>query len=208
VRFTLGRLSRGICFLTDYHAPPVYPAEGGTQMSQTEKTNRLAKMALMAAIAAALLFIQIPFPPAPFLKYDPADIPILISGFAFGPLAGVAITFVVSFIQAFFMGGDGIYGFTMHMLATSSFVIVAGLIYKHNKTRKTAVIALLVGSLLMTAVMVAANLIVTPLYMGVPREVVMGMLLTVIIPFNLLKAVINSVVTFLIYKPLSRFLHR
>ncbi|HHX13328.1 MAG TPA: ECF transporter S component [Clostridiales bacterium] len=177
-------------------------------MSQTEKTNRLAKMALMAAIAAALLFIQIPFPPAPFLKYDPADIPILISGFAFGPLAGVAITFVVSFIQAFFMGGDGIYGFTMHMLATSSFVIVAGLIYKHNKTRKTAVIALLVGSLLMTAVMVAANLIVTPLYMGVPREVVMGMLLTVIIPFNLLKAVINSVVTFLIYKPLSRFLHR
>lgn len=178
-------------------------------MNRTEKTARLAKMAMLAAISLALmLLIRIPYPLFPQLVYDPADIPILISTFAFGPLAGLSITFVVSFIQAFLLAGDGIIGFFMHMMATGSFVLVAGLIYKRHKTKKTAVLALAVGSLIMTVIMVGWNLIVTPLYIGVPVQAIIAMVLPIFLPFNLLKAAINSVITFLIYKPIARFLHR
>ena len=178
-------------------------------MNRTEKTVRLAKMAMLAAISLALmLVIRIPFPPAPFLVYDPADIPIIISGFAFGPLAGIMITIVVSFIQAFALGGDGIIGFFMHVMATGSFVLVAGLLYKGHKTKKRAIIALAAGSLLMIVIMIGWNLIITPFYTGAPVEAVIAMILPILLPFNLLKAVLNSIVIFLIYKPIAKYLHK
>ncbi len=178
-------------------------------MNQTEKTVKLAKMAMLCAISAVLVIaVQIPFPPAPFLKYDPADIPIIISAFAFGPVAALVMTAIISFIQAFMLGGDGLIGFFMHLVATGSFVVVAGNIYKKHKTRKTAVIGLLAGVAVMTLTMMGWNLVITPIFLGVPREAVLGMLLPIILPFNLLKAGINAIVTFLIYKPIAKFLHK
>lgn len=178
-------------------------------MQQSQRTIRITKMAMLAAISVVLvLLIRIPYPPAPFLVYDPADIPIFIGAFAFGPLAGLVLTFIVSFIQAFVLGGDGLIGFFMHSVATGSFVLLAGWIYKRNKTRKTAVIALICGTILMTVSMLFWNLLVTPYFLGVPREAVIAMLGTVILPFNLLKAGVNSVVTFLTYKSIAGFLHK
>ena len=178
-------------------------------MNRTEKTVRLTKMAMLAAVSLALvLLIRIPSPPAPFLVYDPADIPIIISAFAFGPLSGISITVVVSFIQAFVLGGDGIIGFLMHVLATGSFVLVAGLIYKGHKTKKRAVIALAAGTLTWVATMIGWNLIVTPFYLGVPMDAVIAMVLPILLPFNLMKAGINSIIVFIIYKPIARFLHK
>lgn len=178
-------------------------------MSQKMNTARLAKLALLAAISCVLmLLIRIPFPPAPFLVYDPADIPIYITAFAFGPVSGLIVTVVVSFIQAFALGGDGVYGFVMHVLATGLFAIVAGSMYRHKKSKKEAVIALIVGVIAMTAMMCVANYYITSMYMGVDRSVVAAMLVPVIIPFNLLKGGINALVTFLVYKRISPFLHR
>lgn len=178
-------------------------------MNSKQNTAKLAKMAIMAAISCVLvLLIRIPFPPMPFLVYDPADIPIYITTFAFGPAAGLLVTLIVSLIQAFALGGDGIYGFIMHVLATGLFAIVAGSIYRHKKTKKEAVIALVIGVLVMTAAMCLFNYIVTPLYMGTPREAVVAILVPAIIPFNLMKGGINAVITFLVYKRISQFLHR
>lgn len=178
-------------------------------MNRSEKTVKITKMAMLAAISVVLvLLIRIPYPPAPFLVYDPADIPIFIGTFAFGPLAGLALTFIVSFIQAFVLGGDGLIGFFMHFVATGTFVLVAGYIYKKSKTRKNAVIGLICGTIIMTASMLLWNLIITPIFLGVPREAVVAMLATVILPYNLLKAGINSIVTFLTYKSIARFLHK
>ncbi len=178
-------------------------------MNRSERTIKITKTAMLAAISLVLiLLIRIPFPPAPFLVYDPADIPILIGAFAFGPLTGIILTVIVSFIQAFMLGGDGIIGFFMHVVATGAFVLVAGHIYKHKKTRKGAVIALICGTIVMTVTMLLWNLLVTPFFLGVPREAVMAMLATVILPFNLLKAGLNAFVTFLTYKSISRFLHK
>ena len=178
-------------------------------MNRSERTTKLTKMAMLAAISVVLvLLIRIPYPPAPFLVYDPADIPIFIGAFAFGPLAGLALTFIVSFIQAFVLGGDGLIGFFMHFVATGTFVVVAGYIYKKNKTRKNAVIGLVCGTIIMTVSMLLWNLLITPIFLGVPREAVIAMLGTVILPYNLLKAGINSIVTFIAYKSIAKILHK
>ncbi|MBC8570776.1 ECF transporter S component [Zongyangia hominis] len=170
-------------------------------------TRKMAMMAMLAAISVVLVIIHVPFPPAPFLEYDPADIPILIGAFAFGPTAGLLITVVVSVVQGFTLSsGSGIIGVVMHILATGSFVLVAGSIYSRKKTRKSAVLGLSLGALTMTVMMVLMNLVFTPIFMNTPIEAVAKMLLPIIIPFNLMKAGINAVVTLVLYKAVSRFL--
>ncbi len=178
-------------------------------MNKNYSTEKITKLGIMVAVSLVLLMIiRIPFPPAPFLVYDPADIPIYITAFAFGPLEGLAVTLVVCIIQAFLLGGDLFYGFIMHFVATGIVAVIIGLMYKKNKTRKTAVIALITGVIVATAIMCVMNLLVTPHYMGAPVSAVVAMIPTVIIPFNLLKAGINSLITFLVYKRISGLLHR
>lgn len=174
------------------------------------KTIRLAKMGMLVAISIVLVyFIHFPiFPAVAFLEYDPADIPILMGTFAFGPLAGIMLTVVTAVIQGVTVSAQsGLYGIIMHIIATSVLVLVAGLIYKKNKTRKGAVIGLICGAIAMMLVMICANMVITPLFMGVPRNVVWD-LMPFIAGFNLVKAGINGLVTFLLYKRISGFLHR
>ena len=178
-------------------------------MNQDKMTTaKLAKLAMMTAVSIVLLLIvRIPFPPAPFLVYDPADVPIYITAFAFGPIEGLVVTLVVCLIQAFGLGGDGLYGFVMHFVATGIVAVAIGMMYRKNKTKKTAVKALVAGVVIAVIVMCIMNLIVTPAYMGAPRSAVLAMIPTVIIPFNLLKAGINALLTFLLYKRISGMLH-
>ena len=172
----------------------------------SEQTRKLTTIAMLTAISAVLItLIHFPlFPTAAFLQYDPADVAILIGAFAYGPVAGVIITVLASFIQAFFLGGDGVYGFLMHVIASSVLAITAGSIYRMRHTRSGAAIGLVAGTLMMGLVMMAANHFITPMFMGAPVAVVDAMLLPVILPFNLLKAGINSAITFLVYKTVSR----
>ena len=160
----------------------------------------------MSALSIVLMIlIRIPFPPAPFLEYDPADIPILISTFLFGPWWGLIMTAAVSVIQGITVSSSsGIIGIIMHFAATGGFVIVAGLIYTRGKNIKRAIIALVAGTLVQTALMVLMNLIFTPIFMSTPVETVIGMLIPVIIPFNLIKAGVNAILTFVVYKFVSR----
>lgn len=174
-----------------------------------KRTVKLAKMAMLAAISIVLVsFIHFPILPAvPFLEYDPADISIFMGAFAFGPMAGLVLTVVVAVIQGVTVSAQsGIYGIIMHILATGAFVLVAGNIYKRKKSRKSAVIALISGTITMTVIMFGANLVVTPLFMGLPVNAVMS-LMPFILGFNLIKAGVNSIVTFLLYKRISKFLH-
>jgi riboflavin transporter FmnP len=178
--------------------------------NRSEKITKLAKMGMLAAISVVLVyFIHFPiFPAVPFLEYDPADIPIFIGTFAFGPMAGLALTVIVSVVQGVTVSAhSGLYGILMHIIATGSFVVVAGNVYKKNKTRKSAVISLICGTVTMVVVMFFANLVITPLFMGAPRDVIMT-LMPFILAFNLVKAGVNSIITFILYKRISNFLHR
>lgn len=171
------------------------------------KTQKLVLLAVLTAISIVLLYI--PFLRFPllvsYLEYDAMDIPILIGGFLLGPAAGMAITFVSALIQGITVSaGSGIYGILMHFIATSAFVLTASMIYRNKKTAGFLIIGLVCGTLAMTAIMIPANLIVTPLFLGMPVSAVAELILPVIIPFNLLKAGINSIVTLLIFLPLSK----
>lgn len=181
---------------------------GAVTLTQ-KKTVKLAKMAMLVAISLLLVNIHFPiFPPIAFMEYDPADIPILIGTFAFGPAAGILITVVTALLQGFTVSAaSGLYGILMHIIATGTYVLVAGFIYKFHKGKKSAVIALIAGTLAMTAIMVPANLTITPYFMGVPVDAVTA-LLPFIIAFNLIKAGVNGFITFLVYKRVSKFLHR
>ena len=173
---------------------------------EKENVRKLTVMAMLVAVSVVLVYLlHFPlFPTASFLEYDPADIPILIGTFTYGPVAGLILTIVASAVQALTVSAQsGIYGFLMHVISTGTLCLVAGLIYKQKHTRLGAGIALICGSLAMGLVMMAANHFITPFFMQVPVEVVDTMLLPVFLPFNLLKAGINSLITFFVYKTVS-----
>ena len=166
----------------------------------------LTVMGMLCAVSVILVsIIHFPlFAAAPFLEYDPADVPIFIATFSFGPLAGLLLTVVTSVIQGVTVSASsGLYGILMHIISTGSFCLVAGVIYKKLHTKKGAAISLVIGTLTMTLVMIPSNLFITPYFMGAPVSVIKGLLLPAIIPFNFVKAAVNSVITFFLYKRIS-----
>jgi len=174
-------------------------------MGSNNKTLRMTQMGMLAAISIVLiLLLRIPiFPSAAFLEYDMADVPVLLGAFILGPIPGLIVLFVVSLIQAFLLGGNGIIGLIMHFFASGALVVVASFIYRRfGQTTVSLIVGLIAGGLCMTALMIPFNMIFIPLLFGVGREVVVGLLLPIIIPFNLIKAGLNSVIFFLIFKSL------
>ncbi|MBQ3054741.1 MAG: ECF transporter S component [Oscillospiraceae bacterium] len=165
------------------------------------KLKKLTGAAILSGLSIALMYLlRIPMPGAPFLEYDMADIPILIGTFAYGPLAGFAMTLVVSVIQGVTVSAaSSWYGIVMHVLATGSFVLTAGNLYQGNHTKKGAGIALAFGSLVQVIVMFFANLLITPFYMGMEVRAVLSFM-PIIMLFNVLRVIINSAVTFVTYK--------
>lgn len=179
--------------------------------AKNQTLKKIAVAGLMSALSLVLIaVIRIPIiPSAPWLVLDGGDIPILMSGFLLGPWWGLLVTVVASLIQALVFSSDGIIGGLMHILASGAFVVVSGLIYQKWKTFKGALVGLLVGGLTMVAVVIPANIYITPLlYTNMTPEMVLPLIPTAILPFNAIKAAVNTVLVLLIYKPISRALKK
>ena len=173
------------------------------------KTQRLTLAAMLAAMAYAAMLITRPLPAvAGFLSYDLKDVVVAIAGFLLGPATAGLITIVVSLIEMLTVSSTGPIGLLMNILSTAAFVLPSAIVYRRSRTLRSAAIGLAAGVALMTVMMLAWNYIVTPLYMGVPREVVAGMLIPTFLPFNLMKGGLNAGITMLLYKPLSSALRR
>ncbi len=173
--------------------------------------DRLVKLGMLTALSIILVYaIHFPiFPSASFLEYDMADVPILIGTFLYGPWWGLALTATVSLLQWLLVSPQSLWvGAVMHFCATGSYVIAAGLIYRQNKTRTGALIGMAIGCVLQTLMMIPMNLIFTVHFFGVPKETVIALLPTAIIPFNAIKTVVNSLITFLLYKRVSKLFER
>jgi riboflavin transporter FmnP len=148
-------------------------------------------------------FIHFPIlPQAPFLLYDPGNVFLLIGSFKLGPKIGVLMCFITAILFALITGQGGPYGALMNFLATGTLIFVSSQIYLLNHTKRGAILGMILGTLAMTLIMIPANLIITPFYLGVEREIVIKMLIPAIIPFNLLKGIISGVLTFILYKRL------
>ncbi|MDR1754252.1 MAG: ECF transporter S component [Eubacterium sp.] len=174
-------------------------------------TQNLVTISLLAGIAyVVMLFGRIPMPLVSGidLKYDPKDIVIVMSGFLFGPLPMILISAVVSFIEMFTVSETGWIGLIMNIVSTCSFSLPAAIIYKSRHSIKRAVIGLIIGCIFMVTVMLLWNYFLVPLYLGVPRDVVVGMLTPVFLPFNLIKGGLNAALAMLLYKPLSNILRK
>lgn len=166
-------------------------------------TRRMVTMAMLSAMGIVMgAFFEFPIiPTAPFLLYSPADIPVLVGTMIYGPIPGLIMTAIVSVLQSLTRGSGGPIGCIMHLAATGAMTLVIGFIYRGSRqTLSRAVIALSAGTATMTAVMVGMNLLLTPLFMGVDLQVVIGMLIPAVIPFNVVKAGLNSVVTFIVFR--------
>lgn len=168
---------------------------------KTMSTQELTTLAMITAIAYALV-ASIRIPVVLFLKYEPKDVIIAIGGFIMGPMAVVISSVVVALLEMFTISETGIIGCIMNCLSTCSFACTAAMVYKRDHTMRGAITGLAVGAGFMTCVMLLWNYLITPLYMGVSRTDVAGLLIPAFLPFNLLKAGLNSSITLLLYKPL------
>jgi riboflavin transporter FmnP len=165
-------------------------------------TRQMVTMAILVALGTLISFIDIPIiPGVDWLKYDPSSVAMLIGAFVYGPVAGAVIGTLIALIH---WSTAGIWGVVMNIIAMVAMGVPAGIIYQHHKTRPGAVIALAVGSVVMVTVNLLANLVVTPIYTGMPVSAVLSLILPVLLPFNVIKAVLNSVITFAVYKSVSR----
>lgn len=177
----------------------------------SKSTNLTVKLGLLSAIALVLMFFEFPILPAyGFLKIDLSDIPALIGAFAFGPLAGILVEGIKNILITLLKGTQsGGIGELANFIIGASFIGTAGLVYKLKKTRKTAFISLAVAIVIMSAVGVLANyFILIPLYFkALPTDQIIKYLVYGIIPFNLIKGFLISVVTLVIYKRVSILIH-
>ena len=174
------------------------------------KRSSVKKIVLLAMLAAIsyLIMSLVRIPVVLFLKYEPKDVVITIGGFLFGPMASFVVSLVVSLLEMVTVSDTGPIGCVMNLLSTCSFACTAAFIYKRKHTLNGAISGLAAGSVLMIVTMLLWNWLITPWYMGVDRATVDSMLLPAFLPFNLLKAGLNSALTLSLYKPLVTALRK
>ena len=171
------------------------------------KTKKLATIGMLCALAyAAVVVGRVPL--ILFLKYDPKDVIIVIGGLLFGPLTSFTVTVIVSIVQMFTISGTGILGCIMNIISSCSFACTAAFIYKRKHTLGGALLGLFCGCGCQVIVMMFWNYLITPIYMGYPREAVVELLIPAFLPFNLIKGGLNAAITMLLYKPVVTALRR
>jgi len=163
-------------------------------------TRKLTTLAMMSAMAFALAaFVRVPV--VLFLRYDPKDVIIAIAGLIYGPFAAFAVALVVSVTQMLTVSQTGPIGLLMNIIASTAFCCTAALVYKKKRTLTGAVLGLTVAAIFATAVMMMWNYIITPVFMNVPREQVVALMIPAFLPFNLISNILNAAFSLLLYKP-------
>ena len=193
-----------------------------------DTTHNLTVAAMLSAVAFILMFIEFPIPmliPA-FIKMDFSDLPALLGAFALGPVYGVIISFMKNLLHIVIKGtSTACVGELSNFILGAIFSAVAGYLYKHHKSRKTAIIGAVAGAVAMGVLSVPSNyFVVYPAYVQfyhMPLEAILGMYQAILpsadslikcliifnLPFTLVKGLLDAVLCMVIYKPLSPILH-
>lgn len=167
-------------------------------MNRSTKTVTAAAMFCALAYAAAAVGR---FPLVLFLKYDPKDIVIAISGFALGPAACFATALAASLLELLTVSENGVLGLMMNVISSCSFACTAALVHQKRPGFSGALRGLLFGWACMALVMLFWNYLIAPVYMGCSRQAVAELLLPVFLPFNLIKGGLNTAGAALLYRP-------
>ncbi len=191
-------------------------------MQFNSKTRKITYVAMFAAISAVLMYFEFPLPfLPPFLKIDLSGIPILLAAFMFGPVEAITVALIKDIVHLFSSQTGGV-GELADFIIFAAFALTAYFIYHVNKTRRFAVLACAAGTGAIMVVGALANkFLLIPFYEKImPIEAIIeackavnpyidsinAYLLLGIVPFNLIKGVVISLVTLLVYKKLSVFI--
>lgn len=194
--------------------------------SRISNTRKIVVIAMLSALAAVLMLFEIPLPfiAPPFYKIDFSEVPVLIGAFSLGPIAGVVIEAIKILLNLILNGTiTGGVGEIANFVIGCAYILPASLIYKRKKTKGNAILAMVIATITMTVLSVFINAyVMIPIYSQfLPLEQIIKMgksivpLITnmftfcvfCVAPFNLIKGICISVITTLIYKPLSRIIH-
>ena len=177
---------------------------------RNSKLQLVTKIGILSALAFLLYLVEFPLPLfPPFLKIDLGDLPAIIGAFALGPWAGVMIELIKNILHLIIRSSTGGIGEVGNFLTGAAYVLVAASIYYRNKSKKTAIFGLTTGTIVMAVAMCFFNFfILIPVFTNSPISMEnIPLILTAILPFNLLKGAILSVITLMLYKSLSPILH-
>lgn len=184
-------------------------------MKTTNKNSQKTKQIVIIGLFTALAFVVSAVLPikVSFLTLDFKDAISTICGMFFGPISGLVCALIVPFIEATY-SGTGVYGLIMNIISSVTLVGISSTVYKYKKTIWGAVLGLVTAAVATMGIMTLANILITPHYlkitMGlsleVAKETVNGLLPTTIIPFNIIKSILNASIAMLLYKPISRML--
>lgn len=195
-------------------------------MQTKNHIRELTVTAMLSAVGFVLMMIDFSLPmfiPS-FVKMDISELPALLASFSLGPVYGVLVCLVKNVLAAIFHGSTGGIGEVCNFLIGAVFTGIAGLVYQHHKTRRMAVLGALAGAAAMAVASVPVNYFITyPVYAAMfggmdailaayealnPNvDGLLGCLLLFNMPFTLVKGLLDAVLCFLIYKPLSPILH-
>lgn len=199
----------------------------GSEKEKFFTTKKMAVIGVLSAMAAVLMVLDFPIPfiPGSIYKFDFSELPVMIGAFAYGPATGVVMEFMKILLKLLIKGTSTAFiGELANFVVGCSFIIPAAVIYFNNKTKKRAVIACVVATISMTVFSMLFNwLYLIPAFMklfhmSIDKIVGMGtkensmisseatFILLATGPFNLLKGIVVSIVTMVVYKPLSRFM--
>lgn len=174
---------------------------------QNKNVNKMVKIALLVSISVVLMYFDFPvLPMFPWLKIDLSEIPALMGGFAYGPITGGIIVILKVFLRFLIKGTEtGFVGETANIIVGLSLIMPAAWFYVRNKSKKTAILGMILGALVMQVLAIVSNIyLLLPAYgMKLEGAALMQYLTLGIVPFNGIKAILVSVGTYLLYKRVS-----
>lgn len=187
-------------------------------MTQQKKTNYMVKVAVLSVLSFVIMMAEFPIPfMPPWLKIDLSEIPVIFGGFSLGPGAGVAIAFIKSLLHFLLKNNDGTFvGELAGFLCASALILPAAILYRKKGEKKAMVTGLLVGSVSMVIVAALLNyFVLLPIYARIlmPMDKLVelagsvnpaikslgGLILVGVVPFNVIKCIILTLVTVLLY---------
>ncbi len=206
---------------------PNFTNETTINKSKSTDIRRIAMIGMLSALAFIIMYFEVPLPFLPsFYKIDFSEVPVLIGGFAMGPVAAAIIEAVKVILHLVIKGTStaGIGDFANFIIGCG-LVVPASIIYKYHKSRKSAMIGMAVGILVMAVVGGFLNaFVLLPAYAAafhMPMEAIVGMgtsvnhaivdvptlVLFATTPLNLIKGILASILTLLLYKRVSPLIH-
>lgn len=177
-------------------------------MNSSKNLNKMIKISLLSAIAVVLMYFDFPIIPAfPWLKIDLSELPALMGGFAYGPVVGGIIVILKVFLRFLIKGTEtGFVGEAANIIVGLALVVPAAWLYHRNKGKKTAILGMVIGALVMQILGIISNVYFLLPAFGMKLEgtELMNYIFLGLIPFNWAKALIVCIATYLLYKRVSR----